>query len=295
MSQEDSQLKTKSPLVVVGAGMAAYELFRRLADAGALPGYSVTVVGEEPRPCYDRVNLTECFSAKQPDDLLLASADWYAENDIQLLTNVRVAEIDRQQRVIKGDDGREIPYQHLVLATGSTPFVPPIAGTDLEGVFVYRTIEDIDAIKAYAPKCSSAAVLGGGLLGLEAGKALYDLKLDAHVIEMAAGLMPRQLNADAATLLKQEVESLGVNVHVLRRTESIEADGDRRVINFHGHDPLEVDMVVISAGIRPRDDLARAADLEIGPRGGIVVDDKLATSDPQIYAIGECVCFDQQL
>lgn len=285
----------KQRLVVVGAGMAAFAFLRRLATTGGLAHYAVTLIGDEPRPCYDRVNLTDCFTDKTPDDLLLAPRDWYDAQGIELLIGTHVTAIDRASRRLKTDGRGAIPYHHLVLATGSHPFVPPIVGTDLPGVFVYRTIEDIDRIKGYADGWCRAAVLGGGLLGLEAAKALHDLGRETHVLEVAPGLMPRQLNVEASDLLQQEIEELGVAVHVQRRAEKIEAIGDRRVVHCTGHAPLEVDMVVVSAGIRPNDGLAREAGIECGPRGGIAIDKDLGTADPRIHAIGECVSLDGML
>lgn len=300
MPAENSDNPPRRPLVVIGAGMATHALLRRLVQNGGAAAYSITVIGEEPRPCYDRVNLTDFFTGKTAEDLLLSPRQWYQEQGVTLLTGVQATAIDRARRsvMVRANDAvhsEEIPYQQLVLATGSRPFVPPIEGTHLPGVFVYRTIEDLKRIRAYARRCNSAAVLGGGLLGLEAGKALHDLHLEAHVIEVAPGLMPRQLNAEAAELLKQEVEALGVRVHVLRRAERIEEVGDQRRIHFAGHEPLDVDMVIISAGIRPRDDLADSAGLAVGERGGFAVDADLRTQDPQVHAIGECISFENTL
>lgn len=285
----------KRSLVVIGAGMACHALVRRLDELGGLSHHEVTIVGEEPRPCYDRVHLTDYFSGKSADDLLLSPRDWYERHGVRLMTGARAVAIHRGDRRLELDRGDALPYDLLVLATGSRPFIPPIEGADLPGVFVYRTVEDLESIQDYAKGCASAAVLGGGLLGLEAGKAVYDMGLNAHVIEMAPGLMPRQLNTAAAELLQSEVESLGVEVHTLRRTERIEAEGDRRVLRFSGHDPLTADMVIISAGIRPRDELAREATLACGERGGVAIDARLRTEDPNVFAIGECASFNGQL
>lgn len=278
----------RSELVIVGAGMATYACLRRLVQNGGLEHFSVTVVGEEPRPPYDRVNLTDGFSEKTADELLLAPAEWYQENNIKMLTGCQVTQVDRAEHAVLTDTGLKVAYDRLILATGSRPFVPPITGTELPGVFVYRTIEDIEKICRQARECKTAAVLGGGLLGLEAGKALYDLNLEAHVLEVAPSLMPRQLNSEAGTLLKDEVEKLGVNVHLLRQATGIEAENGQLVIQFSRDETLAVDMVVISAGIRPRDELAKAAGLPLGERGGIAIDVHLQTADPKIYAIGEC-------
>jgi nitrite reductase (NADH) large subunit len=181
------------------------------------------------------------------------------------------------------------------LATGSRPFVPPIEGIDLPGVFVYRTLEDLEAIARYARQCNSAAVLGGGLLGLEAAKAIYDLGLESHVVEMAPGLMPRQLNAEAANLLAKEITSLGVSLHLLKRTSRIANDRGKLRIEFTTGEPLVVDMIIVSAGIRPRDELADSSELVRGERGGFAVDERLRTNDPRISAVGECASFNGKI
>lgn len=295
VSDTSGPTHNRQNLIVIGAGMATHALLRRLDSLGGLEHYQVTVIGEEPYAPYDRVHLTSCFSGASPDELLLSPRAWYDDRVIQLVTGARVTRLDRNGRYVETDDRRRLAYDLVVLATGSAPFVPSIDGVDLPGVFLYRTIEDIGAIQQYADGRASAAVLGGGLLGLEAAKALHDLNLRAHVIEVAPGLMPRQLNAEAATLLREEIESLGVEVHLPRRANGITAVGERRVVQFAGHDPLAVDMVVISAGIRPRDELAREAGLACGARGGMAVDGLLRTDDPRVYAIGECASLDNQL
>lgn len=286
---------SRQSLVIVGAGMATHALLRRLVQQQALDHYQVTVIGEEPRPCYDRVHLTECFAGKTADDLLLDPASWYVDHDIDLITGDAVTRIERETRTVHTAAGVAKTYHRLVLATGSRPFVPPIEGVNLPGVFVYRTIEDIERIKDYAAGCQTAAVFGGGLLGLEAGKALHDLELETHILEVAPSLMPRQLNAEAGVLLKQEIEKLGVQIHLLRGAKGIEDLGGRKRIFFDREETLEVDMIVISAGIRPRDELAREANLAIGERGGIAVDRTLRTADPRIHAIGECASFEGNL
>jgi len=279
-------------LIVVGNGMTSQSFCRWLVDHDSVSSHSfnsITVFGDEPRPAYDRVNLTDCFGEKNAKSLELAPRTWYEKNGISLHTNRRVVSIEPSRQRIRTDDGGEFSYTTLVMATGSRPFVPPVPGADLEGVFVYRTIEDIESIKDYSKNSKTAAVLGGGLLGLEAAKALKDLGLITHVIEMAPGLMPRQLDRASSDVLRSRVERLGVKVHLTKRTEAIERHGDFHVIKFAGGDSLAVDMVVISAGIRPRDELGREASLKIGRRGGFTVNDSLQTSEPNIYAIGECV------
>lgn len=275
-------------IVVVGNGMVGHRLCERLVERGA-KDLALTVIGEEPRPAYDRVHLSEFFAGKGAEELALTSPEWYAERGIDLRLHQRVDAIDRTAQEVVLEGGARCGYDTLVLATGSTPFVPPIPGVELPGVFVYRTIDDLGAIDAWSRQAESAAVIGGGLLGLEAAKAVLDMGLEAHVVEFADQLMPRQLDAAGGALLRRAIESLGVQVHVDMATEAI--TGEHRVdgLRFGLATRLDVDMVIVSAGIRPRDELARAAELEVGERGGIVVDDTLRTSDPQIYAIGECV------
>ena len=286
-------------LVVVGHGMAAHRLCERvveLRDEGVAPPFGVVVIGGEPRPAYDRVHLTSYFEHRDAGKLELGSREWYAERGIDLVLGDPVAAIDRSARSVETRSGRVEPYDRLVLATGSSPFVPPIDGVDRPGVFVYRTIEDLEAILAASEGARSAAVLGGGLLGLEAAKAVHDLGLETHVIEFAPRLMARQLDDLGASILQAEVASLGVGVRCSTSTDRIEeAPGGGHRMRFADGGTLDVDLLVVSAGIRPNDAEARAAGLEVGTRGGIVVDDAMRTSDPRIQAIGECASHDGQV
>ena len=275
-------------LVVAGNGMVGHRFCEALAEKDTLQRFSVTVLGEEPRPAYDRVHLSEFFSGKTADELGLSTEGWYADRSYALRLNERVQAIDRERREVRTSGGLTVPYDHLVLATGSAPFVPPIPGADKAGVFVYRTIEDLEAIRAWAGTAKRAAVIGGGLLGLEAAKAAVDLGLEAHVVEFADRLMPRQVDAAGGRVLLRAIEELGVHVHLAARTQAVLGNECVTGLQFDGAPDLDVDMVLISAGIRPRDELAREAGLDVGERGGIVVDDGLATSDPRIFAIGEC-------
>lgn len=277
-------------VVVVGNGMTSQSFCRHMSDNRDRNKYTISVFGEEPRPAYDRVRLTEYFDGRSPASLELASREWYAERNIGLHTGCRIQSIDRSAKKVLTSTGESYAYDKLVLATGSRPFVPPIKGVDLEGVFVYRTIQDVKSIEKFGQSVRTAAVMGGGLLGLEAAKALRDMNLNTHVVEMAPGLMPRQLNRESAEELKRRVERMGVQVHVTRRTLGIERHGEFLVIRFDTGDSVSVDMVVISAGIRPCDELGRDSGLDIGPRGGIQIDDYLQSSDPNIFAIGECAC-----
>ena len=227
------------------------------------------------------MNLTDFFSGRSAESLEIEPRSWYASRNIDLRTGTRVHRIDRANQCVQTTTGESFPYDRLVLATGSRPFVPPIPGATQDGVFVYRTIEDLQAIEARGADARTAAVLGGGLLGLEAAKALRNMGLIPHVVEMAPGLMPRQLNREGSELLRQRIERMGVHVHLTKRTQSIEKHGDFLIVKFDTGDSLAVDMVVVSAGIRPRDELADQAGLKLGDRGGISVNDQLLDQRPE--------------
>lgn len=276
-----------SKIVVIGNGMVGYkfcEKLRKQVDAG---DFSVTVFGEEPRLAYDRVHLSAYFLNQSSDTLTLAPLLWYKENAIDLHCGELIAHIDRVNKVIETHRGQTASYDKLIIATGSSPFVPSIPGTDKKGVFVYRTIEDLEAIISYGKKVKRVAVMGGGLLGLEAAKAMVDMGLETHVVEFASRLMPRQLNDAGAGVLQAKIESLGIQVHLNKNTQAIAGNGKLDGLHFADGSYLGVDMLVVSAGIRPRDELARQCGLAVGALGGIVVNDYMQTSDSDIYAIGE--------
>jgi nitrite reductase (NADH) large subunit len=274
-------------VVVIGNGMVGYKFCEKLLAKST--AFNLVVFGEEPRVAYDRVHLSEYFGGKTADDLLMAPTQWYRDHGIVLHLGDAVQEIDRSSRTVHSRSGLVQPYDYLVLATGSSAFVPDIPGVEKKGVMVYRTIEDLDEIKAYAATARSGAVLGGGLLGLEAAKALLDLGVeDAHVVEFAPRLMPRQIDAAGSAMLQSKLEALGLKIHLNKATSHIGGEGKIDAMHFGDGSILEVDMLVISAGIRPRDELAKLAGLEVGLRGGIVVSDEMQTSDPRIFAIGEC-------
>ncbi|MEM9985391.1 MAG: nitrite reductase large subunit NirB, partial [Bacteroidota bacterium] len=234
------------------------------------------------------------------EELSLAPLTWYGEQGISLHTGELVTEIERDQQIISTHQGNAYEYDFLVLATGSAPFVPPIPGIDKKGVFVYRTIEDLNGIMSYGTQVKQegklqAGVLGGGLLGLEAAKAVMDMGLDPHVIELAPRLMPRQLDDAGAGLLRSTIESLGIQVHLGKMSTAIRGDEAIEALQFKDESELALDMLVISAGIRPRDELARKADLAVGPRGGIVVNQYMQSSDPSIYVIGEAALYQEKI
>lgn len=271
--------------------MVGYKFCEKLV-ARISSQHEITVFGEEVRPAYDRVHLSEFFSGKSAAELSLAPASWYMDNGITLYPGDPVQHINRSSKTIRSFHGIETSYDVLILATGSSAFVPSIPGVDKEGVFIYRTIEDLEMMSAYAKKAKTGAVIGGGLLGLEAAKAMIDLGItDTHVIEFAPRLMPRQIDEVGSELLKNKLQTLGVKIHTSKNTTAILGDGCIEGMQFSDDTKIDVDMLVISAGIKPRDELAKECGLEVGPRGGIVVNEKLQTNDENIYAIGECALY----
>jgi NAD(P)H-dependent nitrite reductase large subunit/NAD(P)H-dependent nitrite reductase small subunit len=284
-----SNSTAKQTVVVIGNGMVGQRFCERLVEFDAEKRYRIVTFCEEPRAAYDRVGLTSFFAHRDAEQLMLARQEWYAENGIELHIGDRACEIDRKRRLVRSDRGVEIAYDHVVLATGSFPFVPPVPGVDKTGVFVYRTIEDLQNIIKYAGDAKRCAVIGGGLLGLEAAKAAYDLGLETHVIEFAPRLMPRQVDDAGSRILVNKIESMGVRIHLNTATKAIHGAAAVEQMEFGDGDSLDVDMVIVSTGIRPRDDLARQCGLSVSDRGGIVVNDRLETSDERISAIGECV------
>ncbi|WP_179336686.1 nitrite reductase large subunit NirB [Winogradskyella ludwigii] len=288
-------------IIVVGNGMVGYKFCEKFINQDESKKFEITVFGEEPRPAYDRVHLSEFFENQDAKALEMAPAEWYKDNGINLIVDERVSEIDRNNKTITTAKDRGFSYDYLVLATGSSAFVPPIKGVEKEGVFVYRTIEDLEGMLAYASKIKTinpnakAAVLGGGLLGLEAGKAVMDMGLEPHIIEFASKLMPRQLDSRSSQVLQLKLESIGLNIHLSKATNQILGNGVITGMEFGEDDILDVDMLVISAGIRPRDELGKTSGLEMGVRGGIVVDNKMKTSDDSIFAIGEVALYNQMI
>src|SRR5687767_2346059 len=270
----------RETIVIVGNGMVGHKFIELLLQHGAEEQYHLVTFCEEPRTAYDRIHLSDYFSGKTADDLMLATPDGYRQSGVQVFVGDRVAAIDRQNQKITSSKGVVIRYDKLVLATGSYPFVPPIKGQEAGGTFVYRTLEDLDAIKAYAQDAKTGVVLGGGLLGLECANALKMLGLQTHVVEFAPRLMTVQVDETGGGLLRKKIEALGVQVHTGKSTTEIVAhDGKVCKMTFADGSELETDMIVFSAGIRPRDELARACGLAVGERGGVVIDDYCRTSD----------------
>ncbi|CAB4891366.1 MAG: nitrite reductase large subunit NirB [Rhodococcus sp.] len=278
--------------VVVGHGMVGHRFVEalRARDEGA--EWKITILCEEALPAYDRVGLSSYVGAWDHKELALAGNDYPGDSLVEMRTGVRAERVDRDHRTVVTSAGDTVEYDALVLATGSYPFVPPIAGHDLPACFVYRTLDDLDRIRARADAAGPGAVgvvVGGGLLGLEAANALKKMGMTPHVIEFAPRLMPLQVDEGGGALLARLVTDLGLNVHVGVGTSSItENDSAGLTVELSNGDTIDAALLVFSAGVRPQDRLARESGLDVGERGGILVDIGCTTSDPDVYAIGEC-------
>ncbi len=288
----------KTRIVVIGNGMVGHNFLMGVVEAenGLSDNVEITTFCEESRPAYDRVQLSSYFSGKTADDLSMVTPGFFEENGINLRLNDKAVSVDRKRKVVISQKGDEIPYDKLVMATGSYPFVPPVPGHDNDACFVYRTIDDLEKITAAGKKGKVGVVVGGGLLGLEAAKALRDLGLETNVVEFAPRLMAVQVDDGGGAMLRQKIEELGVNVHLGKNTTNI-GPGDQHQLkmSFADGEELETDLIVFSAGIRPQDAIAAECGLEIGQRGGIVIDNQCKTSDKDIYAIGECALWSGQI
>jgi nitrite reductase (NADH) large subunit len=293
-TQSRADTSAKPQLVIVGNGMVGHRFVQAAAERGLCERYQVVVIGEEKELAYDRVNLTKWFETRSPDKLAMGDADEYRALGVEVLSGDAVVALDRSARELRTASGRSVAYDKLVLATGSYPFVPPLAGKDSRGCFVYRTLEDLAAIAEAATGARKGVVIGGGLLGLEAANALLSLGLETHVVELAPRLMPLQIDDTGGAVLRSRIEELGVVVHANLATRAVLADeqGRVRALEFTDGSELETDLLVFSAGIRPRDNLAKASGLSVGARGGIEIDEACRTSDPDIFAVGECALFD---
>jgi nitrite reductase (NADH) large subunit len=277
----------RKTLVVAGHGMVGHRFVQAAVERGLTETYDLVVVGDEPRAAYDRVALTSFFEVGA-DELSFLPTGRYDDPRVRLVTGTEVEGFDPETQTVLLSGGEVIPYDELVLATGAAPFVPPIPGHDLDGCFVYRTIEDLEAIREAARTATVGAVIGGGLLGLEAANALAQLGLETHVVEMAPRLMAVQVDDAGGATLTRHIEQLGLTVHTGAATERVL--GEERVTGLALKDtgPIDAEIVVFSAGIRPRDKLARGAGLELAERGGVLVDERCRTSDEHVWAIGEC-------
>lgn len=288
---------TPKRIVVIGNGMVSHRFCRTLRATSGGTRHAVTVLAAEQQPAYDRIRLSTALNIP-PADLLLAPQRWYEEQGIDLRLATLAKRIDRKAQRVTTEAGDSFDYDVLVLATGSEPQKPPMSGLDLPGVFMFRDLDDVAAIQLHASLAKRAAVVGGGLLGLEAAKLLTDAGLEVDLVEASDHLMSRQLDSRSAQVLRERVASLGVSVHLSERLQGIfqcddglvlrrgRATGDTQPTN------IATDLVVVATGIRPRDSLASDAELKVGARGGIVVNDALQTNDSNIFAIGECALHD---
>lgn len=279
-----------SRIVVVGGGPAAFRLVDALTNRG-LAGRSVTVIGEEPHPPYDRVNLAKRWDPSS--DLRLGEPSLWSQPGVELLSGERVIKLDRRTRVVTTASGSTIGYDDLVLATGSYAWVPPVPGADLDGVHVYRTIADVDRMKDHLQSLASkekpvGVIVGGGLLGLEAAGGLLKQGLDVHVVQRAPWLMPAQLDQGGGQALGRLIAELGIQVHNDVGPSAIErSETGGFAVTLTDDSKMAADLVIFAVGVRPRDEVAADSSLELGERGGVVVDEACRTSDERIWAIGE--------
>ncbi|KRU22330.1 nitrite reductase large subunit NirB [Psychrobacter piscatorii] len=303
MSSTIVSTMNKAKLLVIGNGMVGHHFIERAIEKGLHDQFEIHVFAEEDRPAYDRVYLSSYFEHKDVSKLNLVDLSRYEDAQIQLHLNQRITNIDAANQCISTEDGTQIDYAELVLATGSYPFVPPIPGREHPHCHVYRTIKDLDDILSTAeqPKVKKGVVVGGGLLGLEAAKALVTLGLETYVVEFAPQLMGVQLDAAGGDILKRKIEGLGVKVLTGKNTKAIidntlsNEASCHLTMQFADDTSLDTDMIVFSAGIRPQDGIIKSnpeCGIEIGTRGGILIDEACRTNAPNVYAIGECAVWD---
>tara|TARA_R110002072_G_scaffold6364_4_gene37537 strand:- start:24958 stop:27486 length:2529 start_codon:yes stop_codon:yes gene_type:complete len=286
----------KKKLVVIGNGMVGQKFLELMSENNSHENFEIVTFCEEVRPAYDRVHLSEYFSGKTAADLSMVEDDFFEQYGITIHIGDKAVKIDRDNKTVISAKGINISYDKLVLATGSYPFVPPVSGHDREDCLVYRTIEDLENITAAGNRGKVGVVVGGGLLGLECANAVKNLGLETHVVEFAPRLMAVQIDNAGGDMLQRKIEALNVSIHTSKNTtEIIDGDVCRHKMVFADGEFLETDMIVFSAGIRPRDELAKDCKLNVGQRGGIVINNQCQTSDEDIYAIGECALWNNQI
>jgi len=281
-------LKKKKQVIVVGNGMTSLRFCEKLLEYDAFHEYRITVLGDEPVPAYDRVALSSAFEDKSAKELILAESRWYAFQKIDLRLGSRVIGINREERFVTTLKGDRIDYDLLVLATGARPHVPSIPGTGLRGVHAYRTLDDVEAIRSNSLPGSSAVIIGGGLLGLEIAEVCRKKNLKTTIIECAPHLMASQLDAAGGQLLREKIDAMNIAVRVGERIAALEGDEAVKAVKLEGGESIPADLVVMATGIVPNDELGLAAGLKMGAKGGIAVDETVRSSEPKIYAIGEC-------
>ena len=291
---------TSRHVVVIGGGMVAHRLVEALRARDTAGDWRVTVLAEEPRLPYDRVALTTYFSGRDPQDLALGEPELWDDPAVTLRKSVGATAFDPDARTVTTTRGETIGYDELVLATGSYPFVPPVKGSDLPGCFVYRTVDDVAALRTYVERLRESddsvrgVVVGGGLLGLEAAGALRALGAETAVVEFAPRLMPLQVDDGGGAALRRLIEGLGVEVRTAAQVTKVKAtqQGAARAVSVADSNDIPADVVVFAAGVRPRDELSRSAGLDIGERGGVVVDQTCRSSAEGVWAIGEVACIE---
>ncbi len=285
--QQQAAPARRRRLVVIGNGMAGMRAVEELLEL-APDRYDITVFGAEPHPNYNRILLSPLLAGdKETSEIFLNTREWYAEHNITLHSGDPVVAIDRRHRVVRSEQGVEVPYDRLLIATGSTPLVLPIPGKDLPGVVTFRDLADVDAMLESARRDKTAVVIGGGLLGLEAASALVRRGMDVTVVHLFDTLMERQLDAPAASLLRSSLESRGLKFKMPAKTAAIVGESRVTAVRFEDGLELAADLVVMATGVRPNTELATRAGLRC--ERGILVDDTMLTYDPSIYAVGECV------
>lgn len=272
-------------LVVVGNGMSGVACVEQILKYRH--EFQITIIGDETHVNYNRILLSSVLAGeKASDEIVLNDIDWYRANHITPRFGVRVTDIDAMAHMAHGSDGSATPFDKLILATGSSAFVPAVPGTDKDNVHVFRTLDDTRALLAKARPGRKAIVIGGGLLGLEAARGLQMQGCEVTVVHLANTLMERQLDLTGGTYLARKMDAMGVRVLTGRQTEALLGNGHVEGIRFSGGEEVEAELVVIAAGIRPNVELGRKAGLEV--RRGIVVNDHMETSHPDIFAVGEC-------
>lgn len=272
-------------LVVVGNGMAGVACVEQILKHA--PKFDITIFGDETHVNYNRILLSAVLAGeKTQDDIILNRVEWYQDHGIRLHLGVRITDVDSRAKTVTGDDGQTTPFDKLLLATGSIPFIPPMEGAGKKGVFTFRNLDDTRALLEAAHSRPKAVVIGGGLLGLEAARGLQVQGCEVTVVQLQDTLMNVQLDLTAGRYLKDEMERLGVRVLLGRSTKALLGNGSVEVVQFTEGDAIEAGLVVIAAGIRPNVELGRKAGLHINR--GIVVNDNMETSDPSIFAVGEC-------
>ena len=279
--------ETPHRLVVIGNGMAGQAAIEEILQIQN-DGYEIVVFGAEPSHSYNRIMLSDVLSGKRSfSQLNTKNRAWYEANRIKLFTKSPVTRIDAERKMVFTENGYFSHYDKLLLATGSVPFIPPIKGVDKNGVHVYRTIEDVWSMSEISRYRKNAVVIGGGLLGLEAAKALKDNGMDVTVIHLTEHLMEQQLDYDSGTMLQMLLEKTGLKFRMNAVTQEILGEDSVTGVKLQSGEVIEADMLLICTGIRPNTELARNAEIMV--RRGIVVNDFLETSHENIYAIGECV------